>query len=333
MNFMRRKISQIFFVSLWSVLVCAQAYGVDGAVLNIEKLLRAHKQEDAKRQIAQYIANHENAVGYMQIGSLYARLRQWPDAVHYLDIATTRDQKNALAWYELGIAQHQNSQIDEAVASFRKSLGISSTTLKTIFALGEVLELSDDRYDARYVYSTALSKLKNRADLRAKVCSLYFQDAFYKQAIIDCGKAIKQNPKDMVSQGLLAQSYYELQERKKAMDILRAALKKNPDAAFLYRVRGLIYFREKSYELAIYDLGKAFGLNGQDDESAIALARSYYESARFVDAKPLYLEACRLNPAYRAEFLAKQRDLTNKHRDSLADEYQADLDKVYPRED
>ncbi len=308
-------------------LLSSLAFGADDVISKSEGMLRAGKVEDAKQLIARFLTSQESAGAYEKVGSLYARLKDWPNSVHYFEIASKRNPRSAKIFYELGLAQHQNKQIEDAVANLRQSLIISSTTAKTYLALGEILELSRDRYDARNIYLSALAKTGESSAIRSKLCLLNFQDNFFSETIKQCTRAVKLNGADTNSWALLGQAYYLSQQRPEAFDVFRKVLKTYPKTALIYRVRGLVYFEEKAYEQAINDLGRAFGLDPADDEAAINLARSYFQLGYFDRALPLFVEACKIDRDYRFEFLAKQRELLRKDHDDLAGKYQEALDK------
>jgi tetratricopeptide (TPR) repeat protein len=317
-------------MALLSILIffAIPSFAAEDILSKAEAMIKSNKNvEDAKQMIARYLTANETADAYVKVGNLYARVREWSNSVHYLEIASKRNEKSAAIWYELGLVQHQNKETDAAVTSLRKSLAISSTTAKTYTALGEILELSRDKYDARNIYISALAKAGNQALFHSKLCWLNFQDNFLAESINQCQKAVHMNGNDVTSWALLAQTFYQNQQRPKAFDILKKLIAQHPNSALLYRVRGLIYFQEKAYEQAINDLGKAFGLDPSDDEAAIHLARSYFELTYYDRALPIYVEACKLDKDYRFEFLSKQRELSRKDHDDLATQYQLEVDK------
>lgn len=298
------------------------------ALTEAEKLFKSDQEEPAKKIVATYLTDNDGAPAYLFVGNLYARLKRWGDAVHYFEIATTRDPRNALAWYNLGLAHHQNKQVVEAVTALRKSLTISSKTPKSHLALGEILELAQERYEARNVYVAALRALGEKAEIRAKLCRLNFLDSFFKETIRECNKAVSLNAEDLVSWTILAKTYFDNQERDKSFQTFKKVIAKFPKQALPYRARGLIYFQERSYEQAANDLGKAFALDPFDDEGAIHLARAVFEMKNYDLAKNIYVEACRLNKEYRFEFLSKQRELLRLNKDEMASQYQEALESI-----
>jgi tetratricopeptide (TPR) repeat protein len=304
------------------------AFADESLLTSAEAFFQGKKNEDAERKISQFINENNNAKAYVLVGDVFARLKRWPDAVHYYELAVNRNGRDALAWYELGIAQHQNKKTDDAVSSLRKSLAISSTTGKSILALGEVLELARDRFDAREIYQEGVKKLGDRADLEAKLCWLNSQDAFFHAAITTCGKAYKMNSNDYVSATLLAKTLYDSQKQDDAFKMFKSITEKFPTIALPFRARGLIYFQEKGYEQAVSDLGKAFALDAYDDEAGIHLARALYELKHYAQALPIFIEACRLNGAYKFEFISKQRELSRKNLTDVSESYRAALERI-----
>src|SRR5947209_7761641 len=137
---------KLFIVTVFLLSSSLQA-DINADISLIEKLYRSGQIDAARKKTADFVVNNETPQGYVKIGSLFARLKKWPESVHYLEIAANRDEKNPVIWYQLGLAYHQNRQIDNAVSALRKSVSLKPAGEKAIFALGEVLELANDRYD------------------------------------------------------------------------------------------------------------------------------------------------------------------------------------------
>ncbi len=300
----------------------------DSEILSAEKLIKQGQIPASKNIITQYLSSHDSPAAYEKVGTLYARNKKWEDAVHYLEIASNRAQGISSIWYKLGIAYHQSHKTDDAVAAFRKALALNPKSLVTIISLGEVLEFAEDRYDARQIYIEAGKKLGNNPEVVAKLCLLNYEDAYWKEAVKYCQIAVNINPKDEVSWAFLANSNYELQLRPKTFQVFKSAVAANPKSSLLHRARGLLFYREKSFEQAVVDLGYAAAQDPHDDEAMLFFARSLYELGRFNDARIAYNEACLMDRSYRSEFLAKERSLEKMHKDELANQYQENIDKL-----
>lgn len=300
----------------------------DATVVEIEKNLQAGKVEEAKLAVGKYLTSHDEGSAYNEVGNMYARLKRWPEAVHYYEILTQREPQNPRAWYQLGLAYHQNGKVDDAVKSLRQSLNIDSKSARTYSALGEMLELAHDRLDARNIYMTAIKKLGNQYEFVSRACKLNQRDFLLAQAIKDCKLAITLRPDDVVSMTLLARVYYDKSERDRAMALLKEVIGKFPKHPLAYRARGLIFYNEKAYEAAASDLGKAFGLDPYDDEAGIHLGRALFELSLYDIALQAFVESTRLNRTYRFEISTRQRDLLRKNKDAVAAQYQAAIEEL-----
>ncbi len=322
----------LLLISLTSVLLFA-ASGALGVPLQdfsiqAEQLFRKNQTVQAKALISKYLAQKDNAEAYARVGSMYARLKNWKEAVHYLEIAQTRAPKNNSVLYRLGISYHQDGKIDDAAIQFRNALAIKPKNLFYVFALGELLEMADLNTDARQVYEEAVKLTGDNLELRSKLCLLDYKEAFWNEAISNCSKAIKKNPGDVTSWTLLAMSYYASEDRPRALAEFKKAVKIHPTSGILRRAHGYVFFQEKSYEQAVQELGIAFAVNPMDDEAALLLARSLYELGRIDDARIAYYLACLLNDTYRFEFVSKQRDLERKGKNDMSSRYEDTINKI-----
>lgn len=287
-----------------------------------EKMIRTKKDAEGRELISKYLTKNDSAQSYLDVGTLFVRLKMWTDAIHYLEIATTREEKNFSAWYRLGISYHQNKQIDQAVEAFRKAEKLDKKSDFATIALGSVLELSRNRLDARNTYLAATKKKGVSSFLSQRLCVLYFQDFYFKNASKLCQQAIAKNPKDPLPPTLLARAYYDNNEKQKAFALLAETAKKFPNADLPFKARGLIYFSENTFEQAAADLGKAVGLNGSDEESASHLARSLFFLKRYEAALYAYKLTGMLNRNIRFEILAKGREVERAGFPELAKRFQ-----------
>ena len=200
--------------------------------------------------------------------------------------------------------------------------------MRDVFALGEMLELSDSSTDARQLYEEAAKNIAENQELRAKLCLLHFKEAFWKEAIQNCSKAVRLDTNDAISWALLGMSYYNSEDRPKAFEEFNQAVKLHPRSNLLRRARGYIFFQEKSFEQAVLELGVATSVDGTDAEGAVLLARSLYALERYDDARVAYYLACVIDQTLRFEFISKQRDLERKNKLDMASKYDETINKI-----
>lgn len=316
----------------WTTFICAVLFSCAVAHANdlvqIEALFKKGAAAKAKEKIAEFLSKNDNAIAYEKIGAMYARQKNWVEAIHYLEIANNRQPNKSVLRYKLGIAYHQGKNLEKSIEQFRKAISLDPKFLKAVFALAEIMESSDNNYEARQVYQQAIKDSGENGELRAKLCIFDFKEAFWKDAVNNCTKAVGKNHKNTIAWSLLSVSLFELQQRDKAFNEFKKAMVLNPNSSILHKSRGLLFFREKSYEQAAQDLGRAAGLDSLDDETLIHLARVLYELGRYSDARVVYSEVCKLDKAFKFEFQSKQKELLRKGQATLAKEYQESIDLI-----
>lgn len=293
-----------------------------------EVLFKHKKEAQAKEKIAAYLSKNDSVLAYEKTGALYSRLQNWAEAVHYFQIAHNRQQNNSAIKYKLGIAYHQNKQLEKSVDMLRAAIQLDQKFLKAVFALADIMESAGDSYEARQVYQQALKKSGENQEIRSKLCVFDFKEAYWREAIDNCTKAVAKNNKDTTAWAILGTSYFEYQQREKAFLELKKGLAINKDSSVLHKARGILYYKEKSYEQAAFDLGRAAALDSLDEETVLYLARSLFEIGRFGDARVAYAEASRLDRAIRFEFQSRQKELLRKNQTGFASDYQDSIDKI-----
>lgn len=320
---------KLIFVILGTLIFgVLSVYGEEDSVITAEKLYRGNNDTKAKALITQYLSQNDGAPAYVRVGSMYARLKNWKESVHYLELAQARMPKNLDIQYRLATAYHQFGNEAEAVLTLRRILQKEPKSLRTILALGEVLELSGATTDARQVYEEAHRLLPDEPELFVKLCKLNYLESYWGETKRFCQIASRTRLSQGDSEVFLAMSFFYEDNRDMALKILKGATIKYPKSGLVWRSRGFIYYQEKSYELASQDLGVAAALNQQDDEALILLARSFFEIGKFEEARAAYFLAVLLSREYRFEFISKQKDLERKGKLELAAQYDETLRKA-----
>jgi len=109
----------------------------------------------------------------------------------------------------------------------------------------------------------------------------------YSKAVASYEKAlqINSNPDDnaVVYRGL-ANSYYHLEEYKKAIDYLKKAIEKNPNDELSYALSGSIYYKLKDHKQCIKVLEKYISLEPEDIDSYVMLSNAYFETKEYAKA-------------------------------------------------
>lgn len=204
------------------------------------------------------------------------------DAIREYEAAIKANPKFADAWYGLGVAHHNEPDLDAAANAWKKAVlldpklyqahaGLANTYMET----GE-FELAVKEYKA-------LAELKpNYAEALFGLGTVLYQLKRFDEAVPQFEKAIAlQNGNYPDARFNLAQTYYALNDAAKAEDATRKAIAElGPDAeesAVAYNTLGTILYNKSDYNGSIEAYNKMLALCkgcASDD-----LARVYYNQS------------------------------------------------------
>jgi Flp pilus assembly protein TadD len=87
----------------------------------------------------------------------YVLLKDYTDAIHWLERAVAFDAKNADAWYALGRADYTQSRFIDAEKAFRKTLELDPKSTKAAENLGLTLDAENRPADAEAFFKEAVT--------------------------------------------------------------------------------------------------------------------------------------------------------------------------------
>jgi Flp pilus assembly protein TadD/peroxiredoxin len=208
-------------------------------------------------------AKPDDVEAYYNLGTLYLRKNDLPEARRYLEQAVKLRPEYPEAWNNLGMIAGQQNQLDDAIRCFTRSLSERPDYLTALVNLGNVyrrqgnipesvrlltraVELEPDSAEANYslgMLYARQSDLARSADLLQKAVALRPD---YPDAINNLGVVyVRQGKNELAEQQFsecirvapsfdqaylnLARLYVLLEEKEKAREILQALLKLQPD--------------------------------------------------------------------------------------------------------
>ena len=107
-------------------------------------------------------------------------------------------------------------------------------------------------------------------------------------------------------------AWYKLGERESALTLLSQIITENPNNAFAYFVKGMIYKDALEYDLAIEEYEKVVELIPQNDKLISELAQLYQDNDQLIEATETYIKLGKLksSPYILDNFLAYQESAT-----------------------
>ncbi|WP_417040383.1 tetratricopeptide repeat protein [Cylindrospermopsis raciborskii] len=205
-----------------------------------------------------------SASQWLERGNQLWRLRRYNDSIQAFEQAIEQKPDFVyLGYYGKGLGHYGNKQYEEAITAFK-----------------QVLESRPDFVPARFYLSVIYRELK-QLDL----------------ALTEVDQAIKLQPNDS---RLYNQKFLILMDAKRyaqAEESISKAIEINPLAPF-YNNRGVVYSRNKKWELALVDFKRALEGNPQYAHAYANGAFVYYNKGIWNSVISSYTKAIEIDPQY-----------------------------------
>jgi tetratricopeptide (TPR) repeat protein len=315
----------------------AQHKSLPSAVLaNYARALAAtgHLEGAAAEMKAAIAGDPRNATFEDDLGSIYARQQQWPEAQSHFAAATKLAPTLATAHLHLGLAMQaqgapealhelgraaklapQNSAIafeygkalassgDDAQATSvfqailaRHNASADPILMDTTYALALALQRTGKISESIPLLRTVLTKQPNNAEAMINLGMALSQTQQTAQALPVLQRAVALAPSNVVAHQDLAAALVQLNQFADAIVELRAALALAPDLSQLHYDLGFAYKMQDDAANAIPELEAAERLDPQQAESPYLLGVLYMQTGRYEDAARELKTALTLHP-------------------------------------
>lgn len=127
--------------------------------------------------------------------------------------------------------------------------------------------------------------------------NFYYSLGLYEPAEKEYEKALGLDQTNILAR--INQSYvlYKIGERESALTNLSLIIVEDPNNAFAYLVKGMIYKDALEYDLAIKEYEKVVELIPQNDKLISELAQLYQDNEQFIEATETYIKLGKLKPS------------------------------------
>lgn len=219
------------------------------------------------------------------LGLSYYKNGQYPEAIEYLKRTFAIAKEGMHIWrlddawsFWLGRAYYDNNDFKEAASWFREATTRALINPSTKY--NDMGNYPQVRFAKQYYIPLAPSR---------ELCYYWLGRALYsgsqyEEAIGAINMAIELAPKDADNLALLAASYRELQKFDQAITAAQKAIELQPNSRN-YRILGSVYRAQKEYGLAIEYFKKALGLEPENAEAYLDIARIYLAEGKYPEAE------------------------------------------------
>ncbi|QEE17200.1 tetratricopeptide repeat protein [Promethearchaeum syntrophicum] len=227
---------------------------------------------------------------YLEIGLLEIQRSNYHRAVNYFLRGLHNNPDNHHLWFELGkLLMARGNSKDSELCLFKSfSIYLDVDTLQSLIKLDE----------KKYGYLTDfpvngqnIGKILGNIDLCRKYGFFYFQTANYINAIKCFDQVLQENPNDLIILLISAETYLNLNQFQRALNIIEKIEKNNQDSfitqkienefyntfqATLSLIKGKYYIYQFQYRKSILAFNKSISLNPKNWISYYYLGINYF---------------------------------------------------------
>jgi protein O-GlcNAc transferase len=223
------------------------------------------------------------ALAHMHLG-IALQSEQLPGALDELTKAYELAPRNPLVATQLGQAQVNAGQDEQAIPVLDRALELDPSSATVAYQLGLALQRVDRVQDAIPLLQKAAEADPGNAEVLTNLGMAFCQVQRAKDGVPYLQRAVAQAPDNATARENLAAAYVQLSQFDDAVNQLHEALKFSPDAWQLHYNLGIAFKMQDNAVAAIPELEAAEKLNPSAPEPPYALGTLYLEAARYEDA-------------------------------------------------
>lgn len=194
---------------------------------------------------------------FYSLGQIYFFRQEFDKSIPYYERIINIDESlpsgvKAEAWWRLGVAHQQQSDLDAAEESYRKAQSLQPNHPFTNFQLGQLLFQKNKHEEALQYLNTAVEQDPENAIYLGTLAAVYDEvDEFEKSETL-YGQALEIDPDNAT---ILNNYSYSLAERDKQLDealqLARKAVEVDPENGAFLDTLGWVYYKMGEYEKAL----------------------------------------------------------------------------------
>lgn len=213
--------------------------------------------------------------------TLLLETKQYKSAHLIVDSELDKNRHELFLWILKGQIYHRSAEYKEAVVSFTKALMINSSSKEALTCLAIIFCELGHYNEAEEVYEKlqALQSEKFRPhDLVLKIveqhfilANLYLELGHATESLHEIKRGLSLDQNNPYGKMLLAKTMLQTNQLQSALSIITELLESNLEVPELFRLAGLIYYREKNYSRSRTFFEKALRLDTLDIVAKIYL--------------------------------------------------------------
>lgn len=198
---------------------------------------------------------------------------RYKDAIEYLTALLKKDPKNPVYWNQLGSVYAQLNSFDNAIISYKNAIKYDPKNIKSMYNLGLIYSEKGSKKEAKKVIEDALKISPKNPLLQAALGNVLIDEENYDKAQKVYEQIVTVKPDFDIGHFNLGVINYQKRDLKTAQKNYEDVLKINPDDMEAKQNLAAIYILNSDFDNAIKYLKEVIDSNPQDD---ITLENAYY---------------------------------------------------------
>ena len=225
--------------------------------------LKENNKEESKKYLEMIVGSNETMVlPEIKLGEIYLEDKDYHKAVElYKNFAKKMEGKDKVSVLKyLGNIQVSMEDYDNASITFEEVLMLAPEDTLNYYSAGYLNELAGKSEKALIIYNDALKLQPNFASIIKRVSVIYLLDNQSEKSLKVLAN-IDEIERDIDYYRLIAESYMQEEQSKKAVTVLNEGLKSNPTSDEILYSLAIAYDKLNKREDSINSIKKAYELS------------------------------------------------------------------------
>jgi tetratricopeptide (TPR) repeat protein len=220
----------------------------------------------------------------------------------------SKTKQFSLAYQSRGAYYRKRGALDQAVEQFRARINVDPHNEQTYIELATTLARENRRAEAIDVLEKGLTFAESKSDLYYLLASTYYDSKDLKKAkdALETMMRLYQDNADSAMR-MLAQIAWDERDRDKSERILKKAIRLRPDEAENHYLLGIIYMRRlgkgNRLPLAIKEFERCIELDPRNTQAVYRLGIAYQRAQRWEEAGAQFRAAISIDPSFASPYL------------------------------
>lgn len=216
-----------------------------------------------------------HAVANNLLGSSFAKTKNFPEAIFYLNCAVKLKPDNPTFLFNLALAQFESGEIDDAISNYQKALKHNSKLHKVHFNLAKAYKAKGELLKAIKSYEKAIQLDKTYLKAYFDLGDLFLSQGQLDQAISVFKKAVANNKNSAKASSMLAGCYVKNNQCDEALAMYKKQVNLEPNSAVANHNVGVSLWKLGQTEDAIKYYKQAIELNPNYEDALVHIGVAF----------------------------------------------------------